>query len=184
VLAVVVVVVVLAVLLAGMFVVSFNRLQRARQAVREAWAQIDVMLARRYRLITDLAAVTAGAAAFERTASEALVAARDRAAHLGDAPEVRGRAEEQVDHEVHQVVARIEALPELRAEPAFARLRQELVAAEDDVSAARRYYNGRVRLYHTARESFPAVLVASSLGFRPAEYFQAEREEREVPNAR
>jgi LemA protein len=164
-------------------VASFNQLQRARQGVREAWAQIDVMLAKRHRLITDLAAVTAAAADFERTATEALVAARDRAAGLGGAAAQRGLAEEQVDDQLQQVIARSEALPELKADATFARLRHELVAAEDDVAAARRYYNGRVRLYHTARESFPAVLVAAGLGFQPAEYFQIERDEREVPHA-
>jgi LemA protein len=183
VLVVVVVVVVVVIALAVLAVVVYNRLQRARQAVREAWAQIDVMLARRYRLIGDLASVASGYAAFERSTLDGLISARDRAAGIGAAPGPRGAAEERVADEVDRVVARAEAYPELRADTAFQRLSQELVAAEDDVSAARRYYNGRVRLYHDARETFPANLLAGPLGYRPAEYFQADRDEREVPRA-
>lgn len=162
---------------------SFNRLTRARQAVREAWAQIDVMLARRHRLIGDLEAVVAGYAAFERATLAEVTAARDRAvAASGAEPEVRGEAEQRVGADAALLVARSEAYPELQADEGFTRLSRELVAAEDDVSAARRYYNGRVRLYHTARESFPANLVTGIFGFGPAGYFQADLEEREVPD--
>jgi LemA protein len=180
----VVLVVVLALLVAAAVaaIVAFNRLTRARQAVREAWAQIDVMLARRHRLVTDLAAVAAGNAAFERATTASLVAARDDAAGTAGAAE-RGAAEERLDHRVADVVARAEALPDLGADGAFRKLRLELVAAEEDVSAARRYYNGRVRLYHDTTGSFPTNLLAGPFGFGPAEYFQADREEREVPHA-
>ena len=87
-----------------------------------------------------------------------------------------------VGADVALLLARSEAYPDLRADEAFARLSRELVAAEDDVSAARRYYNGRVRLYHTARESFPSNLVGRLFGYGPAEYFQIELDEREVPD--
>jgi LemA protein len=174
---------VLVVVVAAVAVMAFNRLTRARQAVREAWAQIDTVLSRRHRLITDLASVAAGYAAFERATTVALVAARDEAA-ASDGAARRGVAEEQLDERVAHVVARAEALPELRADATFDRLRRELVAAEDDVSAARRYYNGRVRLYHDATETFPSNLLAGPFGFRPVEYFQADRPEREVPRAR
>ena len=161
----------------------FNRLTRARQAVREAWAQIDVMLARRHRLIGDLNEVAAGYAAFERATLAEVTAARDGASAVaGAGPAVRGEAEARIEGDAGLLLARGEAYPELRADEGFVRLSRELVAAEDDVSAARRYYNGRVRLYHTARESFPANLVARLMGFGPAEYFQAERDEREVPD--
>jgi LemA protein len=179
---VLVVFLVLVVALVVFAVLSFNRLIRARQAVREAWAQIDVMLARRHRLVTDLATVAAGNAAFERATTAALVAARDQAAGTPGAAR-RGAAEEQLDDQVARVVARAEALPDLGADGAFGKLRHELVAAEEDVSAARRYYNGRVRLYHDATGSFPANLLAGTFGFGPAEYFQAERDAREAPRA-
>jgi LemA protein len=180
----VVVLVVALVAVAVVAVLAYNRLTRARQAVQEAWAQIDVMLARRHRLIGDLTQVAAGYAAFERRTLEEVVTARERADGMAAAgPGARGTAEEQVDAQVSHLVARAEAYPDLEADEAFRRLARELVAAEDDVSAARRYYNGRVRLYHDTRESFPANLVAGPGRFHATEYFQADRDEREVPRA-
>src|SRR4051812_7211691 len=138
------------------------------------------MLARRHRLISDLAQVAAGYAAFEQRTLAEVVTARDQAvAAAASGPSSRGAAEARVADDVSALIARAEAYPDLRADEAFRRLSSELVAAEDDVSAARRYYNGRVRLYHDARESFPANLVAGAAGFGPAEYFQADRDERE-----
>ena len=114
------------------------------------------MLARRHRLISDLnevAPATPPSSAPRSTRSWRRGTGRPP-------PPPRGRpsaaaAEERVGTDVALLLARSEAYPDLRADEAFTRLSRELVAAEDDVSAARRYYNGRVRLYHTARESFP-----------------------------
>ena len=81
------------------------------------------------------------------------------------------------------LIARSEAYPTLGADAAFAKLRDELVATEDELSASRRYYNGRVRLYHDALGKFPHVVVAPALGFRRNEYFQADDEARQAPRA-
>ena len=175
--------------LVAVVVVLFNRLQRDRQLVREAWAQIDVMLARRHRLITDLTVVTAAAADYERTSTVTAVEARRAeldaargAAEAAPGPERRGRAEEALDRRVGEVVALVESYPDLRADQAFATLRRELVQSEEDVAAARRYYNGRVRRYQDRIGTFPSNLVAGALRFAPAEYFQVERDAREAPN--
>ena len=181
VLLVVLVVVVVAVVVVA--VVIYNGLQRDRQLVREAWSQIDVMLARRHRLVTDLTTVTRAAAAYERTATEELVAARG-AAEAAQGPARRGQAEEAVDQGVGRIVALAEAYPDLKANSTFSTLQRELVQSEEDVSAARRYYNGRVRRYQDRRGTFPANLVAAPLGFAPAEYFQVERDAREAPHVR
>lgn len=180
----VVILVVLAVVVtafAGLTIVGFNRLQRARHAVREAWAQIDVMLSRRHHLVNELAAVAKAYAAFEREALDQLMAARS-VAEQESRPARKGDAEEDVDRKVDGVLARAEDYPQLRADETFDRLARELVQSEEDVAAARRYYNGRVRLYHNTCQSFPNSLVAGMLGFGRAEYFQADREAREAPS--
>ncbi|MPY93224.1 MAG: LemA family protein [Acidimicrobiia bacterium] len=175
------VVAVLVVVALVVLVVLYNGLQRDRQLVREAWAQIDVMLARRHRLVTDLAAVAAAAAAYERKATEEVIAAR-AAAESADGPARRGEAEVALDRGVAQVFAVAEAYPDLQADATFARLQRELVQSEDDVSAARRYYNGRVRRYQDRRATFPSSVLAGPLSFGPAEYFQVERDAREAPH--
>ena len=71
-----------------------------------------------------------------------------------------------------------EGYPELKADANFKRLSQELVTVEDHLAAARKYYNGSVRIYNTFIQSFPQLLFARLFLFRPAEYFQAEEETR------
>lgn len=175
-----IVVIVAVLVLVEVVVISYNRLNRARQGVAEAWSQIDVLLDRRHRLIGDLVATAAGYASFERSTTEAVLAARASAEAVRPAA-ARGSAETLLDNQVAGLVARAEAYPDLRASEVFGRLQRELVATEDELSASRRYYNGRVRLYHNHRESFPSNLLAGPLKFNPAEYFQVDREEAAVP---
>jgi len=178
-----VVVVVVAAAVVALGVVTFNRLIAARNGVREAWAQIDVLLDRRHRLIADLVRIAAGAADFERSTLEAVTAARD-AAERAPSPAPKGEAEREIGRAAQLLFARAEAYPQLGANAAFGQLQGELVATEDELAASRRYYNGRVKRYHDAIESFPAVLVAARLGYRRNEYFQADEDERDAPAIR
>ncbi|MEZ5262448.1 MAG: LemA family protein [Acidimicrobiales bacterium] len=157
-------------------VVGFNRLQRARQAVAEAWAQVDTQLQRRYDLVGALNEVVAAAARHERVALVAAVEARG--------VEERDRAERQVQGAEAALLAMAEANPQLRTDEIFRSLHEQLVRTEDDVAAARRYYNGRVRLLNTTRETFPWLLLAGPLGVAPARYFQVDLDEAVVPGVR
>jgi LemA protein len=169
----VVVVVVAAVM--ALAVTGFNKLQRARQGVREAWAQVDTLLQRRFDLVGALQAVVGAGAAHERATQVAVVEARGVAE--------RDRAERAVAAEAGQVVALAEATPALQADQQFTTLHAQLVRTEDDIAASRRYYNGRVRIHNTTIQSLPWNLLAGPLGFRPEEYFQVDLEEREAPRA-
>lgn len=177
-------VVLLVALVAGVAVAAWiwNGLVRARQAVHEAWAQIEVLLDRRHRLIGDLAAIAEATADFERATLDRLTQAR-AFARAPATPTPRGDAETALGDATTSFIARAEAYPTLGADGAFTKLRAELVATEDELSASRRYYNGRVRLYHDALGKFPHVLVAPALGFRRTEYFQAENAARVAPRA-
>ncbi|MFN0092471.1 MAG: LemA family protein, partial [Acidimicrobiales bacterium] len=109
--------------------------------------------------------------------SVAEAAAGGAAAEAGaGAAAARERPEAELHAQAAGLVARAEAYPELAANEQFRRLAEQLTSLEDDLSAARRYYNGRVRIYNTLRQSAPANLLAGPLGYRPAEYFQAELE--------
>ncbi len=156
-------------------IVGFNRLQRARQGVREAWAQVDTMLQRRFDLLGNLVVVVGAAAAHERLAQEAVAAARSGS--IG----ARDRAERGLEGEARQLIALAESNPQLRADARFGQLHDQLVRTEDDLAAARRYYNGRVRLHNTLTETIPWTFLAGPLGFRPADYFQVDLDERDAP---
>jgi LemA protein len=172
---VLILVVVVVALLIAAAVAGFNKLQRARQGVREAWAQVDTLLQRRFDLVGALQVVVRAGAAHERRSQVAVAEARDVAA--------RDRAERAVGAEAGQLIALGEASPDLRADQQFTALHEQLVRTEDDIAASRRYYNGRVRIHNTTIQSLPWSLLAGPLGFRAEEYFQVDLEEREAPRA-
>lgn len=155
-------------------VVGYNKLQRARQALQEAWAQIDAQLQRRYDLIGALNAVVAGAAGHEATTLPAVADGRDA---MGE----RDRVEREVSARGRQAVAVAERYPQLRSGERFQQLHEQLVRTEDDIAASRRYYNGRVRQHNDTVQSFPWSLLAGPLGFRPAAYFQVDLDETQAP---
>jgi len=174
---------VLALLLALLvwLVVAFNRLVRQRNLVREGWSGIDVQLKRRHDLVPALVDAVRGHAAFERGVLEEVT--RLRAA----APATRAQqdGENALAAHLRGLLAVVEAYPELRASESFLTLQAQLASVEDHLQMARRYFNGAVRDYNIAVESFPPNLVARAFGFGLHEFFQVESAlERQVPAVR
>ena len=172
------------VLLAGWALFIYNRLTRLRQLAQGAWADIDVQLKRRHDLVPQVVATVQGHAGYERSTLEAVVEARNRAARA-EGPADRARAEEPVAGGLQRIVALAEAYPDLRAMASFRQLQDTLTDVETHLQQARRYYNAVVRDYNTAREQFPASLVAGLANFPPREFFGlADDAERAVPDVR
>ncbi len=153
--------------------VAFNRMVRLRNRVRRAWTDVDVQLRLRHQLIPLLVQSVKGYAEQERAVLEKAALAR-REALAAEETLVRGRREETLSAALREVLLLGERHPGLRADDSFSRLAEEIVAAENDLAAARKYYNGSVRAYNTFIQSFPMNLLAAALRFRPAEYFQEE----------
>jgi len=175
----VVLIVIAAVLLIALAVV-YNNLVRKRNLVADGWAGIDVQLARRAELIPNLVETVKGYRDFERATLEAVVDARARVTGAGGPAEL-GRADEMLAGSVKTLLAVSEDYPDLKADVNFLALQKELAVMEEDLAFARRYYNAWVRRFNEAQQSFPVLLVARPLGFRPAEYFQAEIDQRRSP---
>jgi LemA protein len=175
----VIVAVLLMLLVLGYGVRTFNRLVKQRNSLADAWAGIDVQLTRRADLVPNLVEVVKGYKLHEQQTLESVVAARTQARGA----EQTGRAEEKVQSAVGSLLAVAEAYPDLKANASFRQLQTELATLEEDLSFARRYYNGTVRNYNTSQQTFPTVLFARALGFRAAEYFQAELDAKEAPSA-
>jgi LemA protein len=165
-------------------VVQYNGLVTLRNHIRDAWANIDTELKRRYDLIPNLVATVKGYAAHERDVLERVIELRNRCvAHIGSG--VAGQADEQqLVESLKRVLVLAENYPQLKADQHFLRLQQELVNTEDRIQAARRFYNGNVRDYRNKCETFPSNIVAGLFGFQPADYFNVEPAVREtVPAA-
>ncbi len=174
------------------FVGIYNRLVTLRNRFKNAWAQIDVQLKRRYDLIPNLVESAKAYLGHERQTLEAVIAARNQAvtaaqraaANPADAAAVKGvaGAESGLERALGRFFALAEAYPDLKANATIAQLMEELSSTENRVAFARQAYNDSVMSYNTEREKFPGTLVAGPMGFQPAELFEVTRpEEREAP---
>ncbi len=169
----------------ALFVIGmYNRLVTLRQRVREAWSDIDVQLKRRHDLIPNLVETVKGYAAHERQTFENVTNARAAAVAAGASatPEQRAQAENMLSGALRSLFAVAENYPQLQAVQEFKDLSENLTATEDKISFARRFYNGNVRDYNTALQTFPTNLLAGMFGFTAEQYFEiADATEREVP---
>jgi LemA protein len=167
------------------FVVGlYNRLVTLRQRVREAWADIDVQLKRRWDLIPNLVETVKGYAAHERGTFEAVTKARSdaMAAAQTGSPEQRAQAENALGAALINLRAIAEAYPQLQAIQEFKDLSENLTATEDKIAFARRFYNGNVRDYNTAIQTVPTNIIAGMFGFNAEQYFElTDPTQREVP---
>jgi len=161
-------------------VVTFNKLVRIRNQSRNAWADIDVQLKRRYDLIPNLVETVKGYAGHEKETFEAVVEARNRAM-AAQGPAEKGPAEGQLGRALGSLFALAESYPQLRAVDNFLQLQETLSEIEEALQNARRYYNAVVRDLNTKIEQFPSNLVAGLFGFTLADFFRIEAAEREAP---
>lgn len=180
----------------GLWVVgTYNGLVTLRNRFKNAFAQIDVQLKRRYDLIPNLVETAKGYLKHERDTLEAVIKARNiaaaaasaAAANPSDAHAMRGllSAEAGLGGALSRLMVVSEAYPDLKANQNMMQLTEELTSTENKISFARQAYNDAVMLYNTRRETFPAVLLAGALGFQPAEPFKIEDPaERTAPEVR
>jgi LemA protein len=158
-------------------VFSYNRLVRLRNQVRTAWADIDVQLTRRHDLVPQLVSAVRGYASHEQAVLQAVTELRAQAMSV-QGPARLGEVETALEQALSRVLALKEAYPDLKASENFAQLQRELVKVEETLQYARRVYNGAVRDLNDGVQRFPDVLIARSLGFSSAEFYQAREEER------
>jgi len=177
--------IVLIVLLVIIFwlVLTYNRLVTLKNRAKEAWADIDVQLRRRYDLIPNLMETVKGYAAHEKTVFENVTKARAEAmqAQQSGDPKKIGQAENFLAGTLKTLFAVAENYPQLRASENFLELQRELRDTEDKIQAARRFYNGNVRDLNIKIESFPANIVANMFSFSKMEFFEVENENEKAP---
>ncbi len=177
-----IVLIVVLVVLVFWLVSLYNGLVALRNRFKNAFAQIDVQLKRRYDLIPNLVETAKGYMKHERETLEAVIAARNAAssavgraaANPADAQAVAGAmaAEGVLTGALGKMFALAEAYPDLKANQNMALLQEELTSTENKVAFSRQAFNDAVMAYNTARETFPRVLFAGALGFQPATLFE------------
>ena len=171
---------------------AYNRLVALRNRFKNAYAQIDVQLKRRYDLIPNLVETAKGYIKHERGTLEAVIAARNAASAAnvraaqspGDAAAMKelSGAETALTSTLGRLFAVAEAYPDLKANTTMMALMEELTSTENKVAFARQAYNDSVMAYNTQRETFPTNMIAGPFNFGPAELFVIEKpEEKEAP---
>ena len=175
---------VLAVMIVLWAVGIYNGLVKLRNRFKNAFAQIDVQLKRRYDLIPNLVETAKGYLKHESETLEAVIKARNIAAAAAEAAAANpalasnlqnlGAAETGLAGALSRLMVVSEQYPDLKANENMAQLTEELTSTENKIAFARQAYNDSVMTYNTRREVFPAVVVAGALGFAPAELFKVE----------
>ena len=174
------------IVIVGYFIGIFNKLVAGRNAYKNAFAQIDVQLTRRYDLIPNLVETAKGYMSHEKETLEAVINARNSAVTgLSNAkadptnPEAMqelGKAEQGLSGALGRLFALSESYPDLKANENMMQLSEELTTTENKVSFARQAFNDAVMMYNNLREQFPGNFVAGWFAFKPAELLEIEDE--------
>jgi LemA protein len=177
------IIILLVIILALVFwiVGAYNRLVALRNQFKNAFAQIDVQLKRRYDLIPNLVETAKGYMKHERETLEAVIAARNQAVTVNAnldptnaaAVQQLSAAEGALSSSLGKLFALSEAYPDLKANQNMMQLTEELTSTENRIAFARQAYNDNVMLYNTSIEQFPGSLIANNFGFKSAELLQA-----------
>jgi LemA protein len=169
-------IVLLAVILLVVFggIASYNRFVSQRNLVRDAWANIDTELRRRYDLIPNLVETVKGYASHEREVFENVTKARAMATAATGSPAEQAAAEGPLVAALRQLFAVAENYPDLKANQNFLALQAELSNTEDRLQTARRFYNSNVRDYNRRVQSFPSNVIARSFGFTEEQFFEVD----------
>jgi LemA protein len=149
----------------------YNGLIRSRLHVKEAWADIDVQLKRRFDLIPNLVNTVKGSTNFESSTLEKVIAART-AGMQAKTPKEMGEADKQMSGALNGFFALAESYPDLKSNQNFIALQNELSDTENKIQAARRFYNSVVMEYNTKIQTVPTNIFANMLGFRESEFFE------------
>ena len=184
--------VVLALIIGGFVIGVYNKLVTLRNRYKNAYAQIDVQLKRRYDLIPNLVETAKGYMAHERGTLEAVTAARNiayaaskaAASNPGDATAMKNltAAESGLGGTLSRLMMVSEQYPDLKANQNMMQLTEELTSTENKISFARQAYNDSVMQYNTDREVFPSNLIANTFNFTPAELFVVDKpEQKDAP---
>ncbi len=168
------------VVLAFWVVFAYNNFVKLVQRTKEAWADIDVQMKRRYDLIPNLVETVKGYAAHERGTFDAVTEARAKATQVHIDPTkitveqiaAMEGAETALTQSLGKLLAVAEAYPDLKANTNFLALQSELSDTENKIQAARRFYNGNVRDLKIALQSFPSNIIGNMFNFKEEQFFE------------
>ena len=159
-------------------IATYNKLVKLANKTDDEWAQVDVLLKKRFDLIPNLVETVKGYAKHESETLEAVINARNSAVSA-KTPEDEIKANGELSGALSRLFALAESYPNLKANENFMSLQTDLKDIEDKIAYARQFYNDSVLTYRNAIKVFPAVLIAGMLGFKTKPYFEASESEKQ-----
>ncbi len=168
------------------FIATYNALVRLRNQVKNAWAQIDVQLKRRYDLVPNLVETVKGYTRHERETLEAVTNARNLAQQVSSSGVgERAKAEGELSSALARLLVVVENYPDLKANQNFLALQEELTSTENRIGFSRQYYNDSVLRYNNRTQVLPSSIIANMTGFKAGEFFEVTvTAEREAPKVK
>ncbi len=160
------------------FGATYNSFVRLNNAVKEAFATMDVYLKKRWDLIPNIVETVREYVKYEKSTLEEIVELRNSAYDNMSADE-KVDVNNKLSQGINKLMAIAEAYPDLKANDNFKDLTQQLTKIEDDVANSRKYYNGAVRVFNNKVQVFPSNIIAGMLGFKEQKMFEANENERE-----
>lgn len=154
-----------------LIIALYNNLVNLKMKVKNAWAQIDTQLARRFDLIPNLIETVKGYSIHEKETLEKIIQARNSYINSNEI-EDKTKANIELTNNLKNLFALAEAYPDLKANQNFLSLQTELSNTEDKIAYSRQFYNDTVQIYNTAILRFPSNLFAKILGFKEIEFFE------------
>lgn len=158
-------------------IVQYNVFVKTNNIVKEAFSTMDVYLKKRWDLIPSLVEVVKGYAKHEKETFNQITSLRTNS-YDSMPMDKKINVNEQLGHGIIKIMAIAENYPELKANENFAKLSADLTKIEDEIANSRKYYNGAVRELNNKVQMFPSNIVAGVFGFKQANMFEANAEER------
>lgn len=170
--------IIIVVIILGIFMAVYNGLITRRNRVKNAWAQIDVQLKRRFDLIPNLVETVKGYAKHEKETLEEVIKARNTYVNASTTEEAI-KANNEVVGALNRLFALAESYPDLKANENFKHLQTELSSVEDKIGYSRQFYNDTVMMYNNFKQIFPNNIISSMFNFKDEPFFQVEETERD-----
>lgn len=175
-----IVLIVIAAILIIWWIGTYNSLVQLKMQLKNAWAQIDVQLKRRYDLIPNIVETVKGYAKHERETFEKVIKARQMGIDASNVKD-QAAAENMITGALKSIFALAEAYPDLKANQNFLLLQEELAGTESKIAYARQHFNDMVMMFNTKVQMFPSSIVAGASGFKQEEFFEIEDSTQKEP---
>ncbi len=157
--------------------VTYNNLIKKRNIVKEAFSTMDIYLKKRWELVPNLVEIVKGYAKYEQETLNEITSLR---VNSYDNMNINKKLDinEKLTEGISKIMAISENYPELKASENFLQLSRDLTKIEDEIANSRKYYNGAVRILNNKIQMFPSNIVANIFGFKLANMFEANTEEK------